>query len=329
MSTPTASPEILACIRSIPQLSRFPELEKFIDGYPVGMNDFVTTSYRMLVPEEARVDISAVEAAVYVATLGSFLIDDVMDADATKPTFDMDSGRRVNLGCTLLMAGSALIAKSGFADGIKADLQREYTTWLLDAAVGQEIEARTAAVVVPAAELEAAYWEAVGAKSSQQVGCMLRFGAVMAGRPEQADGLFAVGRLLGEMAQLLDDIGDGVGPQISPDWETPGKNLLIVFCHHPSNPKREEFISHFAHVATDPAAHRRCREIMIESGAVGYAIYQYFHRYRQARTLADEIEGFDRGPLKQLVAQQIKRVSKILKQVGVRLPDDIAREAGL
>ena len=68
---------------------------------------------------------------------------------------------------------------------------------------------------------------------------------------------------------------------------------------------------------------------MIESGAVGYAIYQYFHRYRQARALADELEGFDRGPLKELVAQQIKRVSKILKQVGVRLPDDIAREAGL
>ncbi|MCU0795814.1 MAG: polyprenyl synthetase family protein [Akkermansiaceae bacterium] len=329
MSDPTASPEILARIRSIPQLAHFPELDQFIENYPVGMNDFVAMSYRMLVAEDQREDISALEAAVYAATLGSFLIDDVMDCDTTKPDFGMDVGRRVNLGCTLLVAGSLMIAQSGYPAGILTQLQEEYAQWLLHAAVGQEIEARSAAHGEATADLEARYWEAVGAKSSQQVGCMLRFGAVMAGRPDQAEGLFRIGRILGEMAQILDDIGDGVGPQRSPDWESPGKNLLMVFCHHPSNPQREEFVELFPKTVSDAAAHRRCREIMISSGAVGYAIYQYFDRYRQARALAEAIEGYDRRPLKELVSQQIKKIAKILHRMGIRLPEDIAREAGL
>lgn len=309
---------------AMPELSVYKELHEMTEVLWVEMGKYPIASYEILTAKADRFDTTEIDAAIISATLGTILIDDVVDHDQTKPDHGMTEERRLNLGCALLIAGSQLIMASKFPAEVKIDIQKEYNNWLLDAAEGQELEARGVQLVQTHEDVEKHYWQAVRGKSSQQVGSMFRLGTVMAQRPEFADSFYEVGVLIGDMKQIKDDLSDALFKEVSPDWDSPGKNLLILFCHHPNHPKREEFLSHFERVTKDPVSHRICREIMIETGALGYAIYHLYDRYRKAQKLFSEIEGVDTTPLEKIAKNEIVRVSHEIKKAGIKLPDDLA-----
>lgn len=319
--TPTLRPESLKLIRAVPQLSAFEGVDELFESLPVVLSELAIISYETLVPEEERIDSHAVEAAIYVATIGTFLIDDVMDHDEDKPTAGLSEERRINLGCALMIAGSQLMNDCAFPEPIKAELHKEYSTWLLDAAVGQEVEERSKDRDVTDEDMEARYWDALRGKCGQQLSRMLNFGTIMAQRDDVREQFLELGLLIGEMAQLFDDMADA--SEISPDWESPRKNLMILFCHHPRNPKRDEFIEQFAKARTDTDAFLQCRNIMIETGAIGYGIYHFMDRYRKAREIINQMSDLNADPFDRVLARMAGKIINSLKELGIPLPEDL------
>ncbi|BCX47328.1 octaprenyl-diphosphate synthase [Haloferula helveola] len=316
-------------LRAMPELADFAGLGPLIDDYEAGVGQTALVAYRMLTPEAEWRDTIAVQAAIYAAALASFLIDDVMDRDESKPAFGMDDGRKSNLGGALLVAVYKLIGQSEFPHEVRQRLADEMSDLLLAASAAQEVEALLMSGDLPNPDPEANYWKVIHGKSSQQVGRNLKLGAIMAGRPEWEQPMYELGVAVGDMSQIYDDITDAIYKIISPDWESTCKNLLIIFCLHENNPRREEFIKHFKSATTDPEAHTACRQIMIESGAVGYAVYHYFTRYKNARKLIESFEGVDQSYMLNLLNNNIRPISHVLTELGVPLPEGVAEELKL
>ncbi len=311
-------------ILSIEPLRSFAVLGKLLRKHPPASSDYCGMSYRMLVPDGERRDTLPVEAAIHAATVASFLFDDIMDADERKPDFGIDEGRRANLGGALLVATYKLIAGSDFPPDVQIRIVGEISDLLLEASAGQEIEASIRDGDRPNDDPEATYWKVIQAKSSQQVGRNLRLGCIMAGRPDMEERFFEIGMALGDMLQILDDVSDALYRELSPDWRATGINLLIIFCLHPGNPQRERFARLFEHATSDREAHRECREVMIRSGAVGFAIHHFFDRFLKTRKRIESLEGLDTGPLLEALHKPVRPLAAGFKELGIEMPAEIA-----
>lgn len=309
-----------------PELAEFKALAELIEVYDAGIGTSPLAAYHMLVPKEDRRDTTAVEAAIQAATLGSFLIDDVMDRDESKPDFGMDEGRRSNFGGALIVVAYRLLAECDFPDSVRLRLISELSQLLLEASAAQELEARLMEDEQENTDPEGNYWKVLHGKSSQQIGRGLKMGAIMAGAPELEEAMFQVGVAIGDMAQISDDITDAIYKILTPDWETPGKNILIIFGLHENNPRRDEFAKHFATATTDPEAHRAARQILIETGAVGFGFYHYFDRHRKATKLLDGIVGYDTTMPRQLLAANALPLASRLEELGIELPAELKEE---
>lgn len=320
---------LLDRIRQVPQLNVFPMLDELFDAYQTESGQLPLASYRMLVPPDERRDALSIQAAVLCIIVGGFVFDNLMDQDKDKPESKLHEGRRANLAASLLVAAYKLINESGFPERVQLRLCDELSTLLLQAARAQELEAQLAKGEVPNDDPEQNYWSIQHGKSSQQIGRFLKLGAILAEKPEWEDPVFQVGVAYGDMLQLVDDMSDALVKEISPDWDSTSKNLMIVFCLNENNPRRAEFLDHFRRAREDASAHRACRQIILDSGALGFGMYQYYDRYLKARKLIQSMqsmEGYDTTPLDSLFRKNVRVITTFLKKMGVELPPQIAAQ---
>jgi geranylgeranyl pyrophosphate synthase len=160
-------------------------------------------------------------------------------------------------------------------------------------AVGQYLDAQPGG--------EDHYWQVVELKSRPYYAAAMGVGAIAAGASrETVAQMVALGNLMGVVAQLRDDLMDAMSDEAGSDWIT-GNNILLVYGRVAEYPEREKFLylADEAYVMED--ARQEAQEILIECGAVDYAVHLIGEYGQKMYELLDEMTVADRRPLAEVI----------------------------
>ena len=256
-------------------------------------------------------------AALAAIQLSIVLVDDMLDDDPRGDYHTLGNGPTANLALALQAAAFQLIQLPAYSPAQRADL----SAWLahigLGTALGQYRDANNAGD-------EAAYWQVVRGKSAPFYGAALALGAVAGGAdPALVNGLNDLGVLIGETAQIYDDLGDALHTPARPDWGRPRNNLPLLYAVTAQYPDRARFEELFLRVA-DPEALAAAQKILITSGAVSYCAYHANRRYRAAQALLAGLPLPHPGPLIDAIARQSKPLVSLFEAAGVPVPAELA-----
>ncbi|MCC7358068.1 MAG: polyprenyl synthetase family protein [Anaerolineales bacterium] len=256
-------------------------------------------------------------AALAAIQLSIVLVDDMLDADPRGDYHTLGPGPTANLALALQAAAFQIIQAPAYGPAQRADL----SAWLahigLGTALGQYRDANNAGD-------EAAYWQVVRGKSVPFYGAALALGAVAGGAaPELVSGLNELGGLIGETAQIYDDLSDALHTPARPDWGRPRNNLPLLYALTAQYPDRARFADLLPRVA-DPEALAAAQKILITSGAVSYCAYHANRRYRAAQALLASLPLPHPRPLTDAIARQGQPLVGLFQAAGVPLPTALA-----
>jgi octaprenyl-diphosphate synthase len=168
---------------------------------------------------------------------------------------------------------------------------------LLDTAIGQALDMRGITD-------EAGYWQLVQAKSTPFYGAALALGGVVAEMPQGViSNLYRLGRLLGEIVQVRDDLIDAMADPASPDWERPLCNLLLLYGQQ--GQYGGEFMELLIRVRDNrEGALTEAQIHLVEVGAVAYCEEVIRVKLMEALEFLKGIELEDKRPLVALLERQ-------------------------
>ena len=123
----------------------------------------------------------------------------------------------------------------------------------------------------------------------------------------------------------LDDLVDAFQTPANPDWQQGRNNLPLLYARTASHPARARFIDLLPR-ASEAQALRQAQQILIDSGAVSYCVYQLIRRQQEAKTLLDSLSPPNPDPLADLLARQTSPVVSLMETVGVEAPAELWKE---
>ncbi len=255
-------------------------------------------------------------AALAAIQLSIVLVDDMLDDDPRGDYHTLGNGPTANLALAYQAAAFALVKTAPVTAAQRADL----TTWLahigLGTALGQYHDAHNSGD-------EAAYWQVLRGKSAPFYGAALALGAVVGGAaPEVVAGLNELGILIGETAQIYDDLSDALHTPAQPDWQRGRNNLPILYALTAHYPDRARFEAYLPQVA-DPEILRAAQQILISSGAVSYCALHAARRYRAAQALLAGLPLANPGPMLEALTRQSKPLLALFEAAGAELPAEL------
>lgn len=264
-------------------------------------------------PLDAALPAAAALAAIQLSIV---LVDDMLDDDPRGDYHTLGNGPTANLALAFQAAAFALIKTADVSAAQRADL----TVWLahigLGTALGQYHDAHNVGN-------EAAYWQVLRGKSAPFYGAALALGAVVGGAtPAVVAGLNELGILIGETAQIYDDLSDALHTPARPDWQRGRNNLPILYGLTATYPDRDRFTACLPHVA-DPAVLHTAQQILISSGAVSYCALHAARRYRAAQALLASLALPNSGPLVEALTRQSRPIIGLFQAAGVELPPEL------
>jgi geranylgeranyl pyrophosphate synthase len=244
------------------------------------------------------------------------VVDDMLDDDPRGDYHRLGNGPTANLALAFQAAAFALIKSAPLPAAQRADL----SAWLahigLGTALGQYHDAHNAGD-------EAAYWQVLHGKSAPFYGAALALGAVAGGAgPDLVEGLNQLGILIGETAQLYDDLSDALYAPARPDWQRGRNNLPILYALTAKYPERERFEALLPDVA-DAATLHAAQQILLSCGAISYCALHAARRYRAAQTLLSKLPLADPEPLVDALTRQSKPLIALFETAGTELPPDL------
>jgi geranylgeranyl diphosphate synthase type I len=252
-------------------------------------------------------------AALACIQLSIVLVDDMLDDDPRGDYHHFGYGPTSNLALAYQAAAFALVKTAPVDPERRAAL----ATWLahigLGTALGQYHDAHNAGD-------EAAYWQVVRGKSAPFYGAALAMGAVLGGaNPDVVEGMNGLGILIGETAQIYDDLGDALRTPARPDWQHGRNNLPILYALTASYPDRARFEACLAQI-DNPANLREAQQILVKSGAVSYCAFQATQRNRAAQHLLASLPLATPGPLLEALGRQSRPVVALFRAAGAQVP---------
>jgi geranylgeranyl diphosphate synthase type I len=255
-------------------------------------------------------------AALACIQLSIVVVDDMLDNDPRGDYHTLGNGPTANLALAFQAAAFALVKTAPIGPERRAGL----TAWLahigLGTALGQYYDAQNHAGD------EAAYWQVVRGKSGPFYGAAVAMGALVGGGPlEVVSAMNDLGQMIGEMAQIYDDLGDALHTPARPDWEHGRNNLTILYALTANYADKERFVSLVPQVA-DPAALRAAQQILLSSGAVSYCAAHAARRYRAAQNLLSGLNLPNKAPLADALSRQTKPLQALFEVAGAELPPE-------
>ena len=255
-------------------------------------------------------------AALACIQLSIVLVDDMLDDDPRGDYHQLGYGPTANLALAYQAAAFALVKTAP----VDAERRAGLAAWLahigLGTALGQYHDAHNAGD-------EAAYWQVVRGKSAPFYGAALALGALLGGADlEVVESLNALGILIGETAQIYDDLGDALHTPARPDWQHGRNNLPILYALTAEYPDRARFEACLAQVA-DLATLREAQEILVRCGAVSYCAFQAAQRNRAAQRLLASLPLANPGPLVEALSRQSKPIVALFHAAGAELPAEL------
>ena len=284
---------ILKRIGALPEVQTWPILKELIprgrslDWYiPLS----VTESFDR--PPDQALPASAALACLQVSIL---LVDDMLDNDPRGAFRDIGSGRTANIALALQACANRLIADAGLPPAAEAAAQKQIADIALHTAYGQQLDSENL-------RGEENYWKVVRAKSTPFYAGAYALGATFAGATKvQLTQFVQLGHLAGELIQIADDIDDALDPVLNADWGEERNNLLIMFAELADHPARQAFLQLRQNIHM-PDALAQAQQILIESGALSYAIYLAAQRLVEIETTLGEISLPDPKPMEAHIA---------------------------
>jgi geranylgeranyl pyrophosphate synthase len=249
-------------------------------------------------------------AALACLMLGVTLVDDMLDQDPRGLHLAVGSARTANLALALQAAALQLVADAPLADDRRVALTGSLAQAALATAYGQELG-------VVHSGTEADYWKTVRAKSAPYYEAAAYIGALLGNAPwETANRLRQFGILSGEIVQLHDDLKDAFQTPANPDWKNPHNNLLLLYARSAAHAERNRFELLVAQSGDNEALHA-AQQILIDCGAVSYCAYHIFERFQTAQNILALTELADRGPLGNILSEQIEPLLRLLGQLPI------------
>lgn len=311
------SDQIKAAIFALPEIAAWPEMASVFGRTSGKLSTEWELPYMACQavggPPEAAL---AGAAALACIQLSIVLVDDMLDDDPRGDYHQLGYGPTANLALAYQAAAFALVK----AAPVDAERRAGLSAWLahigLGTALGQYHDAHNAGD-------EAAYWQVVRGKSAPFYGAALALGALLGGaNPAVVESLNQLGILIGETAQIYDDLGDALHNPARPDWQRGRNNLPILYAltaNYPNRPRFEECLAQ----AADPERLSEAQAILVQCGAVSYCAFQAAQRYRAARVLLAGLTLADRDPLVEAVSRQSRPLVALFRAAGAEPPADL------
>jgi geranylgeranyl diphosphate synthase type I len=255
-------------------------------------------------------------AALACTQLAIVLVDDMLDDDPRGDYHRLGCGPTANLALALQAAAFALIKTAP----VDAERRAGLATWLahigLGTAHGQYRDFHNAGD-------EAAYWQVLRGKSAPFYGSALAIGALLGGAaPQVVDRLNELGILIGETAQIYDDLNDALQAPARPDWQHGRNNLPILYALTAQYPDRARFEACLPGVANAETL-REAQQILITSGAVSYCALHVARRYRAAHDLLAGLPLANPGPVVEAVTRQSRPLQALFRAAGTEPPPEL------
>lgn len=308
--------DLRACLQPIPEFQAWPEMFAIFERS--GSRPRPDWELPLVAGEAVGGDPDRLvhgAAALACLQISIILVDDILDDDPRGEHLKIGAGRAANLALGLQGAAAAVLARAPVAPGVQAAAQRCLAQAALKTALGQDLDALGLTD-------EAGYWRIVEHKSTPFYAAGLELGGLLGGAAaETCAELHAIGKLLGEIIQLNDDVIDAFQTPANPDWSQGRPNLLILYARTAPHAERERFVTLWHQAPQDPAALAEAQRLLIRSGAVSYGIYQLVQRSQQARA---RLAGLAL-PKPEVLAQRVGSLSpslvRLLQEHGVPLGD--------
>ena len=244
-------------------------------------------------------------AAIGCVQLSIIFVDDIMDNDIHGLHHQHGSGMIANLSLALQATATALLQEAPVNEVVKWQAAHCLNQMALDTAVGQYLDSTSP----PLTDAETKYWQTIRAKSGPFFGAGLQMGAILNQMPSPLpQQLYHLGELVGDMVQIADDLEDIFDKQPHSDWQHPHKNLLLLYALIADYPQKATFKQHLAQNNLEAA-----RELLIEMGAIHYALHTLQETQKEAFTYLDTITTLhDSTPLTYLLKQHDPLIQELI-----------------
>jgi geranylgeranyl pyrophosphate synthase len=304
--------DLRACLQAIPEFQAWPEMAAIFDrsgARPRPDWELPLVAGQAVGGDPARLIYGA--AAMACLQISIILADDILDDDPRGEHLKIGAGRAANLALGFQGAAAEVIARAPVEPACQAAAQQCLAHAALKTALGQHLD-------VLGLDGEAGYWRVVEHKSTPFYAAALQLGAILGGAAaDVCAGVYTVGKLLGEIIQLNDDVVDAFQSPANPDWGQGRPNLLILYARSAPHGDRGRFLTLQAQAAQDPAALAEAQRLLIQSGAVSYAIYQLVQRTKQAHGRLGELPLVKPEALAERINPLSPALVKLLSEHGV------------
>lgn len=254
-------------------------------------------------------------AAIYCLQASIHLVDDMLDEDTDGLYRTLGEGATANVALALQAAGMMMVRDADVHRSRQARVLDRLAAMSLATAYGQALD-------LEASLDETGYWRIVEAKSTPLFGAALEIGALLGGAETRIASRFDVlGRALGMIIQIHDDLGDAMRRTAAADWQRPGANLPLLYALTADHPERARFARLCRRASADPLALEEAQNVLVRSGAVSYCCYQVLEWTDRAREVLAGLRIPHPEHLHGLLDHYLHPLVGLFGRAGVEVPD--------
>ncbi|HMQ11238.1 MAG TPA: polyprenyl synthetase family protein [Oligoflexia bacterium] len=248
--------EILSCS----ELQAWPDLENILAKRKPGTIALFKIAYESTA--NTQIEALAIEAAIVCFIINCILIDDVLDKDEKGIWQTYGAGRVANLAAALQARQQTLIHQSSFSDHQKQEVMFHLNQMKLKEARAQELATRSPLDLNQ-------YWDIVHGKSGNVCATAMQLGGLLGGADQsQIEVLYTIGKNLGEVGQISNDLRGAFDESINPDWAMPGCSLPILIALTSQHAQLNALKQHIDSGIHNTTELKKVQDILLESGAV-------------------------------------------------------------
>lgn len=309
--------QIIHVLLSLPEIADWPQMTALLTRMSDRVRmDWLLPVFGCQAVGGAEDDALSGVAAIACSQISIILADDLLDEDPRGEHHRIGVGQAANLALAFQAAAFRVIDRAPIPAERRAAVQGSLAALALKTAYGQWLDVQNF-------QSEDDYWRVVEAKSTPFYGAALELGALLGGASADiAAALHTIGVQLGEIVQLFDDLEDAMQAPAGPDWTQARNNLLILYARTAPHEGRARFIDLMPTVR-EPENLRAAQQILIESGAVSYAMYQAVARYQRARQQLADLGLPCPAPIQEALASQMTPLRTLLQENGLDVPPEL------
>lgn len=254
------SDEVGRKVLDCPNLNTWPDIEEILKKRKPGTISLFKIAYTTA--GNTQIDSLPIQAAILCFIINCILIDDVLDDDEKGIWKTYGVGRAVNLAAALHARQQILIHESKFSDGHKLEVICCLNQMKLLESEAQELATQNKIDVNQ-------YWNMVHGKSGNVCGTSMRIGALLGGASQsEANILYSIGKKMGEVGQISNDLRGAFQIPANPDWKWIGSSLPILLSLGTSHPYLDEFKEILTKNLSQNNNLERAHEILIKSNSI-------------------------------------------------------------